>query len=98
MFYNITVGGIKLKIYKSDIDKAIGILALNNNLALTDENDQPLLCPKCGSPKLYTSYSNQRKKRGGAFSIIKSVLEALFGVVEQNVYHCKRCGEEFPLE
>ncbi len=95
--YNITVGGIKLKINESDYDKANEILELINTSKPTDEQGQVIKCPKCESKDLYTGFKSMKGTKG-IISIIISFLFMVFPIYYKTVYKCKSCGNEFKLK
>lgn len=92
--FNITVGGIKLKISDTDLEQAQELLHTLNKTPHTDENDQEIKCPKCDSKELYTGFKSMKGIKG-IFSAFVSFLLAVFPIYYKTVYKCKNCGEEF---
>ena len=75
--YNIAVGGIKLKINRSDSEKALEIIQEIQDTPTTNENGEIVCCPNCQSRKLYTNYKSM-KGIEGFISIITSFVLAVF--------------------
>ena len=95
--YNITVGGIKLKINKVDFEKTQEIIAEIDNTPLTNENDELIKCPNCESTDLYTGFKSMKGLKG-ILSVITSFLFMVFPIYFKTVYKCKNCGTEFKNE
>src|SRR5687767_8025040 len=62
--YNITVGGIKLKINEADLEKAQQIYAEIQASPYTDDNGNAIHCPNCDSVDLFTEYSVRKGVKG----------------------------------
>lgn len=92
--YSITVGGIKLKVNKSDIDRAAEIIEGLNNSPTTNDKGEILKCSNCKSDQLYRGYKSMKGVKG-IFSIIISFLLVVFPIYFNTVYKCKKCGHEF---
>jgi hypothetical protein len=92
--YNIIVGGIKLKVPKSDVARAQEIINEIDTTLLTDENDEVINCPICKSASLYHGFKSM-KGVFGVLSAILSILLTIFPVYFKTVYRCKDCGTEF---
>jgi hypothetical protein len=92
--YNITVGGIKLKINQSDVDKAILIIEEIEKSALTNDQGEIVKCPGCQSEDFYSGYKSMKGTKGIISAIISFVL-AVFPIYYKTVYKCKKCGNEF---
>ena len=52
----IALGGIKLKVWESDVEKALQIIEEINRTPLTNEEGQEILCPRCSSTEFYTRF------------------------------------------
>lgn len=91
--YNLTVGGIKLKIDSSDYEKAREILAEIEGTSLTDDDGNILKCPNCGSENIYNS-PKTLKGISGFFHKLFSYLAFMF-VDTKSVNKCAECGNEF---
>ena len=92
--FNVTVGGIKLKVNTSDADKAKDIIELINASPITDEKDEQLSCPNCSSNDLISGYKSM-KGSTGILSAIISFLLLVFPLYYKTVYKCKVCDTEF---
>lgn len=92
--YNVTVGGIKLKINDFDLEKAQEVYAEIQGSAYTDEKGNEVKCPKCESTDLFTEYS-VRKGVKGFFSSLSAFVITMIPFWSKKMYKCKNCGEEF---
>lgn len=92
--YNITVGGIKLKINQADADKALEIINDVEEAKLTDDNNEVIKCPNCGSEEYYTGFKSMKGIKG-FLSIIVSFLLVVFPIYYKTLNKCKSCGHEF---
>ncbi len=92
--YNISIGGIKLKVNENDVELASAIINDYDQLLLTEENGETLKCPKCQSEEVITGYKSMRGAKG-FFSIIISLLFTVYPIYYKNVSKCKSCGNEF---
>ncbi len=92
--YNVTVGGIKLKINKSDLDKASLIIDETVKSALTNDQGEVIKCPKCESEDIYSSFKSMKGIKG-ILSAIFSFMFMVFPIYYKTVYKCKNCGSEF---
>lgn len=92
--YNITVGGIKLKINERDLEKTRGIISLIEDKPLSDANDQVITCPNCESKDVHA-----KLKSSSGFRIILdafvSFLILLIPSKRKTDYSCKSCGTVF---
>ena len=92
--YNITVGGIKLKINEIDLNKASEIIKLISETKITDEKNEIIKCPKCSSEELYIGYKSMKDVKG-ILSIIVSLIFMVFPIYYRILNKCKTCGNEF---
>ena len=92
--YNITVGGIKLKINRSDIQKAIEIIDEIEKNTLTNDQGEIIKCPKCESEDIISRFKSMKGFKG-ILSAIVSFLFMVFPIYYKTVYKCKNCGNEF---
>ncbi len=92
--FNVTVGGIKLKINETDIDKAKVVLTELNEIPFVNEEGKVIKCPQCGSEELYSNFKSMKGVRG-VLSAIVSFFLMLFPIYYKSVYRCKDCGKEF---
>lgn len=95
--YNISVGGIKLKIKNSDAEKANKIIQETDSINLTDDQDEIIKCPKCQSQNLYSNFKSMKGIKG-TLSAIFSFIFLVFPIYFKTVYKCKACEYEFEEE
>ncbi len=92
--YNVMVGGIKLKISRSDIDKATVIIEEIEKSKLMNDLGEVIKCPNCQSEDVYSGFKSMRGTKG-VFSAIISFLFMVFPIYYRTVHKCKKCEEEF---
>ncbi|RAI83865.1 putative signal transducing protein [Algoriphagus yeomjeoni] len=92
--YSLSVGGIKLKIGKSDIDKAALIIEETEKATLTNDHGEVINCPSCQSEEIYSGFKSMAGTKG-IISAITSILFMVFPIYYKTVYKCKKCGNEF---
>ena len=92
--YNVTVGGIKLKINKSDIEKATQIIEETTKSTLKNDQGQVINCPNCKSEDIYSGFKSMKGTKG-ILSAIVSFIFMVFPIYYKTVYKCKACGNEF---
>lgn len=92
--YNITIGGIKLKINKFDMDKASLIIQEVDQSKLTNDQGESLKCPNCHSEEIYSGFKSMKGIKG-ILSVIISFLLVVFPIYLKTVKKCKECGYEF---
>lgn len=78
-------GGIRLHIFKKDIERARHALA---EVFLTKVENDELICPSCGSKKIFTHPAQQDQR-----NLNQHVVGFLLGLSRQ--YYCLDCGNEF---
>lgn len=74
LLYNVTVGGIKLKIIESDIKKTQEIIAEIEKAPLTDEKEELISCPTCNSTNLYAGFKSMKGVRGISSTILSFLM------------------------
>ena len=92
--YSMVVGGIKLKVSHGDIDKARAILAELEKKPITDEHNQPVMCPRCASTDVYPGFRTMNGL-AGFLSAVLSFLFLVFPFYFDTGYRCKKCGTHF---
>ena len=92
--FNLTLGGIKLKVHSSDWKKAQEILKQIDDAVLTDDDNKRIKCPRCQSTDLYYGFKSM-KGFFGALSAILSIFSGSYPLYFKSVYKCKNCGAEF---
>ena len=93
-FYNIIVGGIKLKINDSDLEKVNAILLEIEETPVINENNEILKCPNCGSTEVISGFKSFKSTKG-ILSLITSFLFAIYPIYFKTVHKCKVCDTEF---
>ncbi len=91
--YNVGVGGIKLKISENDREKALEVLAELDRTPLTNQQDEAIHCPNCGSTELNSGFKSMRSPKGVLAAIV-SFLLSVFPIYYETVYCCRKCGKE----
>ncbi|GAA0194794.1 hypothetical protein GCM10009122_58580 [Fulvivirga kasyanovii] len=92
--YNLTLGGIKLKIREADAQKALQIIEEVETTPFTDEQDRQVRCPVCQSTQLYSDFKSMKGLKG-VFTAIVSFLLFVFPFYYKSVYKCRQCNAEF---
>ena len=92
--YNITVGGIKLKVRQADVERATGILGEASKVPYTDESDEIVQCPSCNSTDVWGGFKSMKGTKG-ILSAIISFLFMVYPIYIKTVYKCNVCGKEF---
>ena len=86
--YSNAVGGIKVKILKTDLDLAKSILFANN---------AQIVCPNCKSHTIITNYKSMKGIKG-LLSAITSLFTSTYPLHYKTVNKCTNCNEEFISE
>lgn len=92
--FNYAVGGIKLKVHETDVDRAIKIIGDINSKPSVDNDNDLVRCPNCGSTTFYSNFKSMRGIKGflsAAFSFVFT----LFPIYFKSVRKCKNCDQEF---
>lgn len=92
--YNITLGGIKLKVDERDVPIAMEIIEAYKQTKPTNESNEVIQCPSCGSEELYSSF-NSIKGIKAKLTFLFYLLLAVYPAHLKRVYKCKSCGTEF---
>ncbi len=92
--YANAMGGIKLKIREEDIELAQKFLYESEHAVLTDENEDPVTCPRCSSTEIFYHLTSQ-KNAGGILAGILSVFFTGYPLYNRDVCKCRKCGLEF---
>jgi DNA-directed RNA polymerase subunit RPC12/RpoP len=88
------IGGIKLKVWQEDEDKAREILKTISEYSL-DDNGQEIECPVCGSYKV-DLFSNVRGFKS-MFYFLFSFFTAALPRSTHYEYRCETCKQKFNL-
>ncbi len=93
-FFNVMVGGIKVKISDADQEQAQIVLDHIEDEPIKDNHKEIIHCPNCGSNDLY-SYNKSMENPKGIFAAIVSFLLTVFPIYFKTVFRCKACDTEF---
>lgn len=93
-FLNVATGGVKLKVWEKDVQKAQDIIQGINQQPRTDFDDKLIECPNCASTNFYNNF-NSIKDWKGFISALSSLLLHIFPIYLKRVKKCKDCGTEF---
>ena len=86
------IGGVKLFVKQEDAERATTVLS-NISAYSLDENNKPILCPKCGENKvLYLTSITSIKS---LFSFIFGFILNIFPFFIQYKFRCETCKHEF---
>lgn len=90
--YSNAIGGIKLYVKNEDMDNAKQVVSQISEYSL-DDNNQLIMCPKCGSEQaeMITSITDIKS----LLSFIFSVLLFLIPLHAKHKYKCNNCKFEF---
>lgn len=94
MAYSMAVGGIKLKIKDTDVNRAEELIKDFESLEVIDDENNKVKCPKCNSNEFYSGYTSLRSLKG----ILSAILSLFLVVIPfycKFVYKCTKCGYEF---
>lgn len=86
------IGGIKLKVWQEDENKALEILKTISEYSL-DDSGQQLECPVCGSSKVEL-FSNVRGFKS-MFFFLFSFLTTALPIYTRYEYRCETCKQKF---
>jgi hypothetical protein len=97
--YNTAIGGIKLKIFKCDLERCNAILTdegatiIDETVEVTPEATDTVLCPYCGSANV--RYGDATQKKYGVLSMNISFLFMALPFYSRKAWHCFNCGKDF---
>ena len=92
--YNQALGGVKLHIFKRDLELARSILGADDALkAGHEEIEGAEICPNCGSN--HVAYVQATKKRFGILTVLVSFLIMIYPFHANKAHHCFDCQHEF---
>lgn len=89
------VGGVKLKVRKSDCELALQVLDSISKYSVDDAGED-ISCPNCNSNRVILM-SHVRNIRSFLFFIFSFLTSALPIGIKYN-YHCENCRHKFKLE
>ncbi|MCR9171062.1 MAG: DUF2007 domain-containing protein [bacterium] len=88
------IGGVKLKVREEDAQEALKIVKEYEEAPYTDENDEVIACPNCGSTSYYTHFTSMRNAKS-IIAFIISLWTFVFPIYRKQVLRCKECDTEF---
>ena len=96
MLYAQAIGGVKLKIRETDSERALCVLEEINNTKYTDDNEELIICPTCGSNDFYTNFKSSKGTKG-LISTLTSFIFWVYPIYQKNVLKCKNCDTEIDM-
>lgn len=94
LFYNITLGGIKLKINALDVEKANQIIHEIEKKQFISDDNRVISCPNCHSNDLYADFKSLKSFKG-FLSFFFAFMLFTYPIYFQRVFKCKNCDFEF---
>jgi hypothetical protein len=92
--YNISVGGIKLKTLESDRAHAQAVLQTLQDQPYTNEQNQVITCPKCGSQNISYAYDSNNKLKSFMGFLVALITFSL-PLLSKDRYICNQCQAVF---
>lgn len=92
--YNLTVGGIKLKVTSEYYSKALQLLETAETQPLTNEDNEIITCPNCGSNSYYVGFKSMKGFKG-ILSIVLTFFMFIYPIYFKSLNKCKSCHTEF---
>lgn len=92
--YSNAIGGVKIKVREKDAEEAHAIIQELEKKPYTDQNDEIIACPNCGSTEYYKDFNSMRSF-GSIIAAIGSFLTAVLPIYRKRVFRCKACDTEF---
>jgi DNA-directed RNA polymerase subunit RPC12/RpoP len=89
------IGGIKLKVWAEDEERALSILDSISEYSLDDQG-QEMNCPICGSNKVELITSIRDIK--SFFAFLFSFLTIALPIHTRHEYHCDNCKQKFNFD
>jgi len=89
--FNPMTGGVKLRVFEKDVERAMAILQEENLIPVDEESD--IVCPVCNSADV-----SLEKKRGTKFILASLLISVGFMIYPFRLlkrYRCNQCGNEF---
>lgn len=94
--YNITIGGIKLKVESCDLEKSNEILRDIENTPITNDENKTVVCPKCNSGNIYADFKSTKSLKG-IVSMLLSFSLMTYPIYYSRIRKCKDCSFEFKI-
>lgn len=86
------IGGVKLKVFSKDLEKAEKVLKSISKYSLNDDG-QPVVCTNCSSQKV--NFITTVKSRKSFFCFIVGLLSTSLPFYTKYKYKCEECKTEF---
>ncbi len=95
-FLSNAIGGVKVKIKSEDTERAMLVLKEIDETNYTDDEENIVVCPKCGSNEYYSNFKSVKGGKG-LLSLLSSIAFWVYPIYYKTVYKCKKCNEEFNI-
>jgi hypothetical protein len=92
--YNFAIGGVKLKINSSYLNKAKSILDSVSATPLTNEEDEIIRCPRCNSENIDNNFITVRNIKS-FLAIVAAFLTMTYPLYLNIYYYCRDCKYNF---
>ena len=92
--YSNAIGGVKIKVREKDAEKARILIQALDDKPYTDEYNEVIACPNCGSTEYYKGYNSMRNAKS-ILAFLVSLLIVVFPIYRKQVLRCKNCNTEF---
>jgi len=92
--YSNAIGGVKVKVREKDAQRAQELIQELDKKPYTDQNNEVITCPDCGSLEYYTDFNSMRNPRSILAAVVSFAI-AVFPIYRKSVYRCKKCDTEF---
>lgn len=91
------VGGVKVKVREKDAEEALELIKALEETPYTDENNEVIACPNCGSTSYYTHFTSMRNAKS-IIAFLISMVTLIFPIYRKQVLRCKNCDTEFDTD
>ena len=95
-FYNLALGGIRVKVKNTDLQRAQVILNSVNNQPQTNFEGEIIKCPNCNSSKIKSNLLAIRSVRS-FFAFIFSIITFTWPLYYDRLYYCLDCKKDFKI-
>jgi len=92
--YSNAIGGVKIKVREKDAEEAYALVQELDKSPYTDQNDEVIACPNCGSTDYYKDFNSMRSL-GSVLAAVAAFFIAVFPIYRKRVFRCKNCDTEF---
>ena len=93
--YNQAIGGVKIRIFEHDLEKAKSIIATDDNLDAEEETimEDEVACPHCGSANV--RYGDATENRYDWLAMAIAFLFTSLPFYARRTWHCFNCSRDF---